>query len=696
MTMPFFADTETYSETDLKSHGTHRYAEDDSAEIMLFAYSLDENEPDVWDLTAGARMPSIVEDNLMDPSVLLVFQNSHFDRTLMRLAENFKLDIPVNRFHDTMVQAQTHSLPGGLDRIGQVLNLDHDQQKDKRGKQLIQLFCKPRPKNMKLRRATSDTHPQDWAEFIEYARQDIVPMRLAFQRLPKWNTSGFERRLWELDQRINDRGFAVDLDLAKAAVKAADRAKVDLKEQVSDATLGVVDSATQRDRLLAFILDAYGVDLPDLTADTLKRRVDDPELPEGVRQLIRIRLEASMSTSTKYQTLLRATSADGRLRNALQFAGAGRTQRWAGRLFQPQNMKRPDRDMKDPAWQETMIAATKADALDLIHNEPMRCLANMVRGCIIAAPFKKLVTADLSNIEGRKLVWLTGELWKLQAFRDIDAGIGEDMYKRSYGKAFNVAPESVDDFARQIGKVLELSMGYEGGVGAFVSFAAVYNVDLDELADAVWQVADMDEMRQVEGVWNWTVKKNKTTFGLDKRVWMACEYLKRAWRAAHPMTVQFWKDAREAVVRAITNPGVPFKAGQWITCQRDGAWLRVRLPSGRYLCYLNPVVEGNGITYSGVSPYTRQWVRISTHGGKLLENWDQASSRDVLAYGMVDAEAEGYDMVLTVHDEIIAETPDEPYYTSEGLAGFMARPRAWCPGLPLAAKGFEAYRYRKD
>lgn len=346
MTLLWF-DSETYSECDLKTAGTHRYAAHPSTEVMVAQWAIDDGEPLVLDCTRpdfnGPEHHWLTEA-LRDPSVAVVAHNSMFDRTILRHC--WGIDVPIERWRDTMVKAMLHGLPGGLDKIGAVLGLPADQAKDKRGKELIQLFCKPRPKNMTLRRATRETHPKEWSEFLEYSYQDIIAMRAVDRRLPAWNYRDGHRELalWHLDQRINDRGFAVDSDLAVGAVKATDAEKARLKGAVADATDGLVSGPSKRDNLLAFILAEHGVALPDMKADTLRRRLEDPELPEGVRLLISLRLEANKVSTAKYKALLNAASADGRLRNTLQFAGAQRTGRWAGRIFQPQNMMRPTMD----------------------------------------------------------------------------------------------------------------------------------------------------------------------------------------------------------------------------------------------------------------------------------------------------------------------------------------------------------------
>lgn len=697
MTILWF-DCETFSECDLKAHGTHRYAEHPSTEITVAQWAIDDGEPQVLDVTAldGLYRSNPMQplfDLLNDPTVTVIAHNSMFDRTLLRHC--WGIDVPVERWRDTMVKAMAHGLPGSLDKIGQIVGLDADQAKDKRGRELIQLFCKPRPKGHTLRRATRETHPKEWAEFLEYSRQDIVAMRAIDQRLPSWNYKPGhpELSLWHLDQRINDRGVCVDTPLAVAAIEAVAREQKRLKAEVHEATGGLVTNASQRDNLLAFILAEYGVDLPDMRADTLRRRLEDPELPEGVKLLLSLRLEATKTSTAKYKALVNATSADGRLRNTLQFAGAQRTARWAGRIFQPQNLMRPD--MKGHQIEEG-IEALKAGCADLFFENVMRLSANAVRGCIVAPPGKKLTIADLSNIEGRGLAFLAGERWKLKAFADFDAGTGEDLYKVAYGRSFNIDPKEATGQKRQIGKVMELGLGFGGGVAAFLTFAAVYQMDLAQLADAVFATASPQALQDAQGMWTWAQKK-KRTLGLPERVYVACEVLKKAWRDAHENTEALWKAADDSVRAAITNPGVTFPIGEHLKARRDGAWLRIRLPSGRYLCYINPSVDDAGqISYFGVNQYTRQWGRIKTYGGKLVENATQAFARDVLAYNMPGIEAAGYEIVLSVHDELLTETPDSPEFNANELGRMMATPPPWAKGIPLAAAGFETYRYRKD
>lgn len=776
-------DDETYSPIPI-TNGVDRYAE--GVEIMIRALALDDGPVIITDLTPGGDVWLLQHDELVpapleyvhaldealdDPDAEVWAQNSRFDRTVERVAG---LKIPLHRWRDTMVQAMAHGLPGKLEQICQALKLPEDKAKDKTGKALIQLFCKPqafkfrkkfegeKPADYKAAkaaaaeawtgRATRDTHPAEWRQFLLYAGRDIVSMRAASKIMPMWNYRGAELALWQLDQRINDRGVMIDLELAECAVNAVDAAQEGLREQAMELTAGQVESATKRDKVLAYALEEHGVMLPDLQASTIERRINDPDLPEALKELLRVRLQASTTSTSKYRVLLRATSSDGRLRGLLQFCGASRTGRWAGRLWQPQNLPRPV--LKQKAIDEG-IEALKGGYADLVHSNIMELTSSCIRGCIMAPPGKKLVVADLSNIEGRVLAWLAGETWKLKAFAEYDTvqeafgewltgpeyytrclkghtpqleldGKGEpvrrghDLYKLSYGKSFGVAPGDVTKDQRQVGKVQELALGYEGGVGAFLTFAAAYGIDLEELAERAFKAIPGHVMGQARIMLEWHQKQGRNPLkmtGLSERAWLVCESFKIGWREAHPNIRALWKDLDATVREAISNPGITLQCGK-VRIRRDGAWLRIVLPSGRALCYPGPALVPEKqlrkkvdldsidadepttgktvITYMGMNQYSRKWERISTYGGKIAENITQAVARDVMAANMPAIEDQGYEINLTIHDEIICEAPDNADWNPEHMAALMACVAPWAVGLPLAAAGFEAQRYRKD
>lgn len=654
-------DLETYSSIPI-AHGAHRYAEE--AEVLLVALADDQDPVGVWDCTLPENTDWRTRlQQRIDAAERVVIHNSPFDRTVLR---HRGIHIPVEKIEDTMVLALQHALPASLGMLCDVLNVEQDKAKDKAGKKLIQLFTKPRPKNMKLRRATRETHPDEWEAFIEYARLDVDAMRDVYRRLPRWNDSDSERNLWRLDQRINDRGVSVDLDLARSALRAFQRTSGTLAARIAELTDGAIGSATQRQKLLDYLRDDCAQAADDLTKSTVGNLLRG-ELDERTRELLNIRQQAAATSPAKYKVLLQSTSSDGRLRGTIQFCGASRTGRDAGRIFQPQNLPRPS---LDASTIDMGIEAMKLDCEDLLFDNVSDLCTSAIRGALVAEPKHKLVVADLSNIEGRVLAWLAGEEWKLKAFRDFDAGTGHDLYVMAYARSFAVEPEEVvhnkkygDGSMRQIGKLQELALGFQGGAGAFIKMGGTIAERLGE-----------DRIQEIV----------------------------QAWRRAHPATKSFWYDMEGAAKMAIRDPGASYSA-RLVTfvVKRDQMgtdWLLMKLPSGRPLSYRNPAIDrGSGqILYEGVNQYTRKWSILETYGGKLVENCVQAVARDVFMSGLKRAEAAGYAVCLRVHDELICETPDEPRFSHEELASLMATNPHWAPMLPLAAAGFETHRYRKD
>jgi DNA polymerase len=677
-------DLETYSEVPI-THGTHAYAA--GAEIMLLAWAIDEGPVSVIDFTNDDLIP----DDLLFPTYTEVWaHNSHFDRTVIDHAAPWLVSTDPTIWRDTMVQALSHGLPGSLGQLCDILKVPTDKAKDKDGRRLINLFCKPR--NAKVRRATRETHPEDWAKFMAYAGDDIVAMREVHRRLPNWNYKGAELALWHLDQGINDRGVGIDLELVTGAIHAVTVAQKELQERTVEMTGGQLESTTQRAAMLEYIAAEYGVMPDDLQMATVERMVEDTDTPPELRALLEVRLQASTSSTSKYKTLLKGTSSDSRLRGTLQFNGAARTGRWAGRLFQPQNLPRPT--LKQ-ARIEMGIEAIKGGAADLVFENVMQLTSSAIRSVIVAPKGRKLVVADLSNIEGRDQAWLAGEEWKLQAFTDFDNGDGPDLYKLAYGKTFGIAPAAVTKDQRQVGKVQELALGYEGGVGAFVTFASAYGIDLEQLAEDAMPTLPAWAVDEATGFLEWLRKQNKGTMGLSDDAFIACDAIKRGWRQAHSAISSYWGELRTAAVDAIEHPGITFPCRR-VKVRRDGNWLRLGLPSGRAICYPSPGLLDGSITYMGINQYSRQWSRLKTYGGKIFENICQAVARDVMTANMPLIEAAGYQICLTVHDEVICEAPDDEAFNADHLSSLLAANPVWAPDMPLAAAGFEAYRYRKD
>jgi DNA polymerase len=665
-----FLDTETFSTTPINC-GAHRYAE--TAEIIVVSWAFDDEPADVCDITLGQGMPKPVIEAIRDPTVQIIGHNfGNFDRTVARIAHG--LVIPPERIIDTMVQALSHGLPGSLEKLGEIFGVSEEDAKLKTGKELIQLFCKPRPKNYVLRRATRLTHPDKWIEFLDYAKHDIPSMRHIYRHMPRWNYPGVpgankpmsEYELWLLDQRVNDRGFKVDLDLARAAIRAIERASIENDARTVELTDAEVERTTQRDKLLKHLLEEYGVSLPDMTKSTLERRLSDPDLPDPVKELIAIRLEQTSSSTAKYPKLLSSVSADGRLRGTIQFCGAARTRRDAGRIFQPQNLPRPTMAHCDI---DQGIKALKTDSAHLLFDNTTKLASNALRGAIIAEEGHKLVVADLAQIEARVLPWLAEQEWKLQAFRNYDAGTGPDLYKIGAGRVLGKDPNDITKEERQgQGKVPELACGYGGSVGAFHSMALIYGVVVNDA-----------EAKEIVTGWR---KANAEIADWETGLWARLD------RAAR---------------MAIENPGKIFEAGPYIRFDKWRSWLRMELPSGNVVCFADanivddPKWKGKTtIGYMGLNPYTRQWSKRYTYGGKIAADATQSTARDIMMSSVPVLEKLGYGIVLRCHDEILSETADDPRWNAEEMIRVMTTHPSWTDDkLPLAADGFEAYRYRK-
>lgn len=674
-----YIDLETFSETPIRD-GSHRYAE--NVEILIAAWAYDhpawgEGPITVEDLTdeEGFGVLPVSDElawNIKEADRIVFHNGGSFDSVVVLHSLDQCPELPLEKCEDTLARAMAHGLPGGLEKLSEIFKLGADS-KHAGGKDLIRTFCCPQPKGRKVRRHTKLTKPDEWATFLEYAGGDIQSMRALRAKLPNWNYPGDPRsntavgyRLWQLDQTINRRGFKVDLDLAESALAMIDRVKVIHDDYIEETTYGEVRTAGQRDALLKHLLDYYNVSLPDMQKGTLERRLEDPDIPGVVKELLSVRLDAAMASTSKYKALLRSVSADGRLRGTLQFCGAVRTGRWAGRLWQPHNLIRPTDE--EAAQVDGWIEAIKSGIGEIVLRNPSRAAAVALRGSIVADEGRKIVAADMSNIEGRILAWLAGERWKLDAFAEYDAGIGPDLYKVTAGRILYKDPWSVTKDERQVmGKVPELALGFQGAAGAFGTMAALYGVNLTEA--------------EVKGI-------------VD------------GWREANPAITRFWYAMEEAARNATQNPGHTFTAGEHIAFHRTGEWLLMQLPSGHKLCYCQPALvphpkwQGTSLSYLGVNSYTRRWERIHTYGGKLAENATQAASTGawgVLGDAMLRVEAAGFPIILDVHDEIITEPPDDPAFTTERLCALLSELPWWADrNLPLAAAGFEGQRYRKD
>lgn len=749
-----YLDLETFSEADLKKVGSYAYAEHPSTEILLAIYAIDDGEVHCWDCTADDKMPDDLKRALRQVQrhkAKIVGQNFlMFDRLVIKNVWGIELD--PRDIIDTMICAFRHSLPGSLAALCEVLQIDEDLAKDKRGKALINRFSKPTPKNYKIRRYDRITHPEEWKAFIKYGVSDITSMREVYHSLPQWGNTEFENTVLAVDQRINDRGFYVDTALANAAIEAVKQHKDQLQW---DARAKFGGKLTGKDFLPILRDLAPGHEILNAQKSTLHDLLADDDLPDDARTIIEMRLGASSTASTKYNPLLLGLSTDGRRRGCIQYGGASRTLRFAGKGFQPQNLARGyyDDDPEDkikPLPGETyknyrLRKLALSTGIDMLLKgrahwayDVSKLTATTVRSCVTPTPGNKLLVADYSNVEGRGLAWLAGEKTALATF---EAGL--DIYCETAGKMFGMEPDYIKKNRkdiRQIGKACELGLGYGGGVAAFLTFAKNLGLDLYAMAETmkgtfpehIWAAAKRGyEYVRIQ-------EKNKKGFNgqkaerpaydLPKNVWLTCDSIKRMWRESHPATCQFWTDLESAAMNAIKDPGTAYWAGAAVRENGDraikitrtftkekgervpGWWLKVELPSGRVLSYpgIGISVEKQidedddrteyreRIRYMGQNQTTRQWSKQYTYGGKLSENVTQALCRDLLAYALVNVELnQGWPIVLHVHDEIVCDVPKTDEYSIQGLISKMCELPSWAAGFPLAATGDELMRYAK-
>lgn len=720
-----YCDLETFSAKDIRA-GSHAYAADPSAEVLLWGYAIDDAPAKVWDVTAGPMPEELRQalDEVARKERRHVWQNGvMFDRVFLSYVMP-EIELPMETLDDTMVMAYQAGLPGSLKELCQVFHLSSDKAKDADGSRLIQIFCKPLPSTWKLDRATSKTHPEEWAKFVNYCRLDIESMREVYKKLPAFNRTPKERELQVLDATINMRGIGVDVEFAEAAIATAERAKKDIDKQVFKLTDGRVVTAGQRDALIQFFFDKYGWQLKDMRKSELEKRMEDPDIPAEMKELIGLRLMGTKTSVQKYKRVVQG-AVDGRLRGCMQFRGASRTGRVSGRTFQPQNLPRPL--IKSQEEIEQIIEDTKLGILEICYEDVSVPLSSAIRSVIVPAAGNRLCVADFSNVEGRVLAWLAGEEWKLEAFREFDTlqtkdggwalpyrdgwfqewavnekgdfiHKGHDLYKLTYARTFGIKPEDVTKDQRQMGKVLELALGYQGGPGAFATFAMNFGMDLDELAKTTEATIEESYWIESMGMLKWA-KEKKLIRGMSQKAWVACNAIKSAWRKANSEIESFWYALAKACQSAIKAKGVAFPAGR-IVCKVSGNYLLMRLPSGRYLVYPAPRLPEEGemcdFSFMGVNQYTKKWERIPTYSGKLAENSVQGAACDLLLEAGPRLEAAGYHIVMSVHDEYITEIKDDNTRNHREMEKIMSDLPDWADGLPLVAAGFEAARYRKD
>ena len=651
-------DIETAGDEDLTKVGVYRYAQ--SARITLFAWAFDDAPVQIVDLAAGEALPQTVIAALHDPAVVKAAHNANFERTM--IAEVLGIPCPPEQWRCTAVLARSLGLPGDLAGAGEALGLSSDKAKLAVGKRLITLFCKPRKPTPRKPwvRTTGEHEPGKWQQFKDYCVRDVEAEREIHARLVAYDMPESEWRLWALDQEINDRGVLVSDALVTGAMAIDEKLRDTLLEEAG--VLTELDNPNSREQLLQW-LRGQDVELEDLTRDTVAKAVEIGVDCDKATRVLEIRQQLAKASIKKYDAIRRAVCTDLRVRGLLQFNGAGRTGRWAGRIMQPQNLPRPvswlhsDHDeITDERYAAAIDVVSLGDydlARAIYGADVPDLLASLIRCTLAAGPGNRLIISDFSAIEARVLAWLAGEAWRMEVFRTHGK-----IYEASASEMFKVPLERIKkgnpEYAlRQKGKIAELALGYQGGPNALVTMGGLeMGLDEEELPEIV-----------------------------------------QLWRKANPAVTKFWREVQDAFIAATDNPGRVFSVGYVkFKCEKD--WTFIRLPSGRKLAYYRPEIEG-GIWFWGVNGLTKKFERCQTFGGRLVENITQAVARDCLAEALLALNAAGYRTVLHVHDEVVAEMPDGLGSLKE-MNEIMGRELPWAPGLPLKGAGFETTYYRKD
>lgn len=666
-------DFETRGVLDLKTVGVHRYARDPNTGAWCMGWAIGDDEPRIW--LPGQPIPGDVKAHVVRQRPVCA-HNAPFELEIWNaiMVPRFQWpELAPKQTYCTMAMSYAMNLPGALEDAALALGLD--VRKDAEGRALMLRMARPR-------RMDGDV-PVWWDEDAErllrlyaYCKQDVRVERALHGRLVPLSTH--ERRVWLMDNAINTRGVLVDTATAKAAIELSAEVKTAADEKIADLTQDAVEKHTALIPMKAWMA-SRGVEVVGLAKQDIVDLMARDDLPPDVRQVLRIRQEVGKSSVAKLETMLDIVGADGRVRHMFQYHGAG-PGRWAGRKLQPQNFVRDVPDGEDVELAFRLIREKNYRMLHATFGPPLSMLSRCMRGFFMAPDGKVFVVGDFSAVEGRGTAWVSGEEWKLQLFRDCDSNPdGPDVYMHTAGGILHIPPAKVDKAQRQAyGKVPELALGYQGGVGAFQTMAKTYGV----------KVSDMD-----------------------------AENIKLAWRQLHPATVQTWYQLQRAAIAAVENPGQAFKAGmqgRHVTFKTAGSFLWCLLPSGRCLCYPYPkVLEGQygpQLTYMTVPNAddtkkgrivadpnnSSKWVRISTYGGSLMENVVQAICRDLLVHCMLELHDAGATIVLHVHDEIVIEVPEQMADRSrEGMRRIMNTPPDWARDFPLYAKPETMRRYGK-
>lgn len=688
-----FLDFETRSEKDLKIHGLDNYARHPSTQVLMLAYAVDNGEIHLWEPRLGP-MPEGLRANLISPLVTKVAWHVPFEQNILR--HKCDLVIPFDRWIDPQVRARMLSMPGKLEVVGNVLNLPQDLAKDKRGKALKDIFCKPAGLGGEetLFGITETwfhdwtTKPKEWEEFCDYCRQDLVSLREINKRLEKFELPEIEVKGWLLDQKINERGLPVDMDLVRGTTAVAAAEKIRLRAELK--ALTQVENPNSNPQMLAW-LQSKGYPFFSLAQPLVKRALagEGNLSPEG-RQALLLRKQTAKTSDSKLETLADVIGSDGRLRHQYVYMGAGKTGRWASYHVQLANLPRPTKEVeKGLALALELLKADDRIGLILEFPNVLEVVSSCIRSLFKAGPGKELLIADLGAIENRMIGWLAECDSILRVFRE-----GRDPYLDFAALIYSIPYEEIErgykkgdpkfKEMRQQAKPAVLGCGYRLSGGEEVP-----NEDGDIIKTGLWGYAAGMGITMTQEDSHRAVQVFRDKYREIVNYWYALEDASiKAVRTGHPQ--------RYGYVKGHAIPVPEFRMfGEKL--------LRITLPSGRGLHYIRPQIElrpfrdseKETLTYEGVDAKTKQWTRLQTHGGKLLENLSQAVSRDILLNGLLNADQMGFDLIGHVHDEIIAEHVIGAEPGLEELIKCMTEPPLWALDLPLGADGFASEVYRK-
>lgn len=693
-------DIETRSAIDLKETNAYVYFDNPTTDIWCVAYSFGKGEPELW--FPGQPMPESIIEHVSKGGLIYAW-NAAFERLAWwkLLTPRYKWLRPcLEQFRCVMAQAYALALPGGLENAALALGVT--EVKDQIGYRLMLRMSRPR-----LPRKSEDPSrlywwddPADIARLAEYCQQDVKTEIAAFERLLPLSNDPLgngEQQVWFLDQRINDRGVYVDIGLCEAAFKVIQQTQVKLDHEMSQITNGEVHGVSNVADLIGFV-NKNGFDAKSIAKDQLLELLVRDDLPLTVRRALELRQEGAKASTAKIKAMLVRRQADGRMRGLLQYHGAS-TGRWAARGAQLQNLPRPSMKPKQIAKAIEDLEIGNAETIEIIHGRPLSVVSDCIRSMIAASPGYIIRAVDFSAIEARVIAWLAGEQHKLEVFRAYDAKQGPDPYRVAAAAIYGVPVTEVTDTQRQVGKVAELALGYQGGPGAFSKMAKGYGLDIGAVYDTVWSAATQpNRYKALEG-WD----RRGRTSGMAKLKWITAELVKLAWRDTNPATVDFWQALEDAAFEAVKSPGRIVSAGHHIRYRKVGSWLFCRLPSGRAIAYAYPYAEWIEtpweshkftITYKGVDSFTRKWEKQVFYGGLAADNVAQATSRDVMRDAMLRVTDAGYDIVLTVHDELVSENQEE-FGSLDEFCRITAQNPTWAEDLPISVEGWEGKRYRK-